>query len=33
MAGIVVSIIPLLLVYILAQKYFTSGIMVGAVKE
>ncbi len=33
MAGIVVSIIPLLLVYILAQKYFISGIMVGAVKE
>jgi putative aldouronate transport system permease protein len=33
MAGIVVSIIPLLIVYIFAQKYFTTGIMVGAVKE
>ncbi|MDA3833483.1 MAG: carbohydrate ABC transporter permease [Spirochaetales bacterium] len=33
MAGIVVSIIPLIIVYIFAQKYFTSGIMVGAVKE
>jgi putative aldouronate transport system permease protein len=33
MAGIVISIIPLLIVYIFAQKYFTTGIMVGAVKE
>jgi len=33
MAGIIVAIIPLLVVYIFAQKYFTKGIMVGAVKE
>jgi len=33
MAGIIVTIIPLLIVYIVAQKYFTKGIMVGAVKE
>ncbi|ADK80355.1 carbohydrate ABC transporter permease [Sediminispirochaeta smaragdinae] len=33
MAGIVVSVIPLLIVYIFAQRYFTTGIMVGSVKE
>ena len=33
MAGIVIAIIPLILVYIFAQKYFIKGIMVGAVKE
>lgn len=33
MAGIVVSVIPLLIAYIFAQKYFIKGIMVGAVKE
>ncbi len=33
MAGIVVSVIPLILVYVFAQKYFIKGIMVGAVKE
>ncbi|MGM0432834.1 MAG: carbohydrate ABC transporter permease [Spirochaetota bacterium] len=33
MAGIVISIIPLLIVYVFAQRYFTTGIMVGAVKE
>ena len=33
MAGIVVAIIPLILIYIFAQKYFIKGIMVGAVKE
>ncbi|NOY10348.1 MAG: carbohydrate ABC transporter permease [Spirochaetes bacterium] len=33
MAGIVVAIIPLILLYIFAQKYFIKGIMVGAVKE
>lgn len=33
MAGIVIAIIPLIIVYIFAQKYFTTGIMVGAVKE
>jgi putative aldouronate transport system permease protein len=33
MAGIVVSVIPLVLVYVLAQNYFIKGILVGAVKE
>ena len=33
MAGIVVAIIPLVAVYVFAQKYFIKGIMVGAVKE
>jgi putative aldouronate transport system permease protein len=33
MAGIVVAIIPLILVYLLAQRTFVKGIMVGAVKE
>jgi putative aldouronate transport system permease protein len=33
MAGIVVAIVPLVAVYVFAQKYFIKGIMVGAVKE
>ena len=33
MAGIVIAIIPLILLYVFAQKYFIKGIMVGAVKE
>jgi len=33
MAGIVISIIPLIAVYVFAQKYFIKGIMIGAVKE
>jgi len=33
MAGIVVSVIPLILVYIFAQNYFIKGLMVGSVKE
>lgn len=33
MAGIVISVIPLVVVYIFAQRYFIKGIMVGAVKE
>ena len=33
MAGIVVSIIPLVAVYVFAQKYFIKGIMIGAIKE
>jgi putative aldouronate transport system permease protein len=33
MAGIVVSVVPLILVYVFAQKYFIKGIMIGAVKE
>lgn len=33
MAGIVVSVIPLVLVYVFAQRYFIRGVMVGAVKE
>lgn len=32
MAGAVVSIIPTLIVYLLAQKHFVSGIMMGSVK-
>ncbi len=32
MAGAVVSIIPTIIVYLLAQKHFVSGIMVGSVK-
>lgn len=33
MAGIVISIVPLILVYVFAQRYFIKGIMVGAIKE
>jgi putative aldouronate transport system permease protein len=33
MGGIVVAVLPLVVVYIFAQKYFIKGIMVGAVKE
>jgi putative aldouronate transport system permease protein len=33
MAGIVIAIVPLLLVYVVAQRYFIKGIMLGAVKE
>ncbi len=33
MAGIVISIIPLIAVYIFAQRYFIKGIMIGAIKE
>jgi putative aldouronate transport system permease protein len=33
MAGIVVSVIPLVAVYIFAQQYFIKGIMIGAIKE
>lgn len=33
MAGIIVSIIPLIIIYILFQKYFKKGIVLGAVKE
>lgn len=33
MGGIVVAIIPLIVVYLFAQKYFIKGIMIGAVKE
>lgn len=32
MAGSLVSIIPILLVYIFAQKYFKEGLMIGGVK-
>ncbi len=33
MGGIVFAIIPLIVVYLFAQKYFIKGIMIGAVKE
>ena len=32
MASIVVSILPIMVVYPFVQKYFTSGVMIGAVK-
>ena len=32
MAGIVVSVLPLIIVYVFAQKYFIKGIMTGAIK-
>ena len=31
-AVIIISIVPILLVYPLLQKYFTKGVMVGALK-
>ena len=31
-AVIIISLIPILLVYPFIQKYFTKGVMVGAVK-
>ena len=33
MASVIVGIIPILLVFPFAQKYFVSGVMLGAVKE
>ena len=33
MAGIVIAVIPLVLVYVFFQKYFIKGLKVGAVKE
>jgi putative aldouronate transport system permease protein len=30
---IVISVIPMLLIYPYVQKYFTEGVMLGAVKE
>jgi putative aldouronate transport system permease protein len=33
MAGIVIAVIPLVLVYVFCQKYFIKGLKVGAVKE
>lgn len=32
MAGALISIIPILIVYIFAQKYFKEGLTVGGVK-
>ena len=32
MSMIVISVVPIMLVYPWAQKYFTKGIMMGAVK-
>ncbi len=33
MAALVVSIIPIMIIYPFLQKYFSSGVMVGAIKE
>lgn len=33
MASIVVSILPIMIIYPFVQKYFTKGVMIGAVKE
>jgi len=33
MAALVLSIIPIIIVYPFIQKYFTAGVMIGAVKE
>ncbi|EGG32393.1 hypothetical protein [Paenibacillus sp. HGF5] len=33
MAGATVAAIPMLIIFIMFQKYFTSGISIGAVKE
>jgi multiple sugar transport system permease protein len=33
MAGATVAAIPMLLIFILFQQYFTRGISIGAVKE
>ena len=33
MAVIIVSVIPIISVYPFIQKYFTAGVMVGAIKE
>lgn len=32
-ATIITAIVPILLVYPFAQKYFVSGMMIGAIKE
>ena len=33
MAGIVIAVLPLVLMYVFLQKYFVKGLKVGAVKE
>jgi ABC-type glycerol-3-phosphate transport system permease component len=33
MAGLVVGIVPILLVYLYAQKYFVKGLVAGSIKE
>lgn len=33
MAGIIISLIPLIIIYPYAQKYFVEGIMLGSIKE
>ena len=31
-AGVVISILPCLLIYLLLQKYYQSGLLTGAIK-
>lgn len=33
MAGVVISVIPLIIIYPILQRFFSEGITLGAVKE